>query len=676
MIPSQTNRTVEGTLQGEKVAMSVDQKHMAHVMNILIRQYSNPRYAVIREYSNNAYDSHVEAGQTRPIEVTTPETHLSAPFLTIRDWGVGLSVDDIHELYSKYGASTKRDSNEGTGMFGIGSKAGLAYAAQFTLQAVKDGVKLTAAVSREEDGSGSMTIVDTSTTDEPNGVEVTIPVKAGDADPIRTEAETFFSYWPKGTVLLNGKEPRHYLEDEHMRLTDDMILRKVNRYSGSQSTIIMGKVPYPSGDDLNADSLGLPPGYSLVCEVPIGTLDIAPSREQLEFTATTKRALESLKTQVRKNLIAAVEREIDQAGSPADAVKMVNKWARILGRHKPTSFRYKSTTIPTSIERPYDKRMLMTGSDNYRLASASNVPSVSLDHLTGAVWVTGYTMSKLTPTHKKKMRMWMHEREAEAEKKGSSFHVTRFMLVDFALDTRWIEPERVVAWDTINALQLPKAIRGASGRLPGSYDVIAKGKTALSHHGAGGRGTFDRGASLWEVPGGKIAMDKPVFYIHGNVASALYYSPMFDHMPDYTIICLPANRIGKFTRENPAIKSVHAVLKDQYNEWEAKLTKDQRAALAQADQGDRSRLMELAPHAIKIKDPAVREGIRLAKVPVDDLVKARRQFQRILTSLPPLASVPDYADPMDRYHLFYSYELRRNLQHTINYMNACYEGGW
>jgi sensor histidine kinase regulating citrate/malate metabolism len=126
MIATKNNSIqVESNVQGEKIAMGIDPAAMAHIMSILTDLYSDPEYAVIREYSTNAFDSHIEAGQTRPIEVTLP-TDL-APFLTIRDFGIGLDAEGIESIYSLYGASTKRNTNDQVGMLGLGCKSALTY---------------------------------------------------------------------------------------------------------------------------------------------------------------------------------------------------------------------------------------------------------------------------------------------------------------------------------------------------------------------------------------------------------------------------------------------------------------------------------------------------------------------------------------------------------------------
>jgi hypothetical protein len=90
---SAADRTVEGNLEGEDIKMGV--ADMAHILNVVTDLYSDRELACIREYSTNALDAHIEAGITSPIEVTTPSA--LSPFLTIRDYGVGLDLEDIRD---------------------------------------------------------------------------------------------------------------------------------------------------------------------------------------------------------------------------------------------------------------------------------------------------------------------------------------------------------------------------------------------------------------------------------------------------------------------------------------------------------------------------------------------------------------------------------------------------
>ena len=103
--------------------MSIDPSGMAHVMSILTNLYADAPLAVLREYATNARDSHVAAGTDRPIEVDLPSD--LNPTLVIRDFGVGLSEAEIIDVYARYGASTKRDTNDQVGAFGLGLQVGV-----------------------------------------------------------------------------------------------------------------------------------------------------------------------------------------------------------------------------------------------------------------------------------------------------------------------------------------------------------------------------------------------------------------------------------------------------------------------------------------------------------------------------------------------------------------------
>jgi DNA topoisomerase VI subunit B len=152
VIPTNDNGVrVEGGLAAvESISMGIAPGQEEFVVNALSNLYSDKEMAVLREYAANALDATLEAaalGQPfRPIEVTLPSW--DKPYLSIKDWGVGLTHDDIRRIYSQYGASTKRDSNDQTGLFGFGSKAGLTYTAAFTVTSVRDGIRIRATVEK------------------------------------------------------------------------------------------------------------------------------------------------------------------------------------------------------------------------------------------------------------------------------------------------------------------------------------------------------------------------------------------------------------------------------------------------------------------------------------------------------------------------------------------------
>ena len=91
-----------GTIgSADRTAMTFDEHSITHLMNLLTDLYSNPTLAVVREYSTNAWDAHIAAGNLAPIQVTLPTFMMNQ--LTIKDLGTGMSVTDITDKFSKYG---------------------------------------------------------------------------------------------------------------------------------------------------------------------------------------------------------------------------------------------------------------------------------------------------------------------------------------------------------------------------------------------------------------------------------------------------------------------------------------------------------------------------------------------------------------------------------------------
>jgi len=102
--------------------------------------YANKIRAIIRELSCNAYDSHVAAGNlTTPFDMHLPNQ--LEPWFSIRDYGVGLTHKQVVDIYTTYFESTKTGSNDFVGALGLGSKTPFSYTDNFTVTAVKDGVR-------------------------------------------------------------------------------------------------------------------------------------------------------------------------------------------------------------------------------------------------------------------------------------------------------------------------------------------------------------------------------------------------------------------------------------------------------------------------------------------------------------------------------------------------------
>lgn len=339
----------EGTLGDERTRMTFDENSVAHLMSILTDLYSDPALAVIREYSTNGLDSHISAGQTRPIEVELP-TGLR-PMFVVRDFGVGMTVDQIINNFSKYGWSSKRDSNDAVGMLGLGCKSGLSYTSQFTMVSVHDGVQVTVLVTREEDGAGAVQIIDTVTTEKPNGVEVQIPVSR--PSEFEHKAKRFFRFWEPGTVLVNGEPPMTY--QTLIQLADDIEI--VGHVELDHDVIVMGNVPYPvpniteNGLVMKGRLIYESPSHTgerfAVVRVPIGAVDFTPSREALHMTKRTQDAIAVIQERTKKLVTELAQAAIDAAPNAGAGAIEALKWRGLV---PPTvALAYRGLEVPNYV---------------------------------------------------------------------------------------------------------------------------------------------------------------------------------------------------------------------------------------------------------------------------------------------------------------------------------------
>lgn len=315
MIPNNSGTaTVQSNISGIKGKFSMDENSIEHLMGILTVMYSDEETACIREYLTNALDSHIEAGQTRPIEVTTPSRF--NPVYTIQDFGVGMSVNDIIDTYSKYGKSTKRGSNEFTGMLGIGSKSALAYTNSFTITGVKDGVLTQAIINIDENGVPEYNIVDTSVTDKSNGVKIAIPVK--DRNSFESKTRELLKFWEPGLVLVDGAEPQRH-DYAPVKGREGVYIRHSSSYLTPSSYIVMGNVPYM----INTDELplGTRNSFGFIAYVPIGAVNIAPSREALNYTSKTKKVINDLADGLFEDYVNSVVDRFAGMDKPLDALR-------------------------------------------------------------------------------------------------------------------------------------------------------------------------------------------------------------------------------------------------------------------------------------------------------------------------------------------------------------------
>lgn len=182
ILEKQTDALVlqEGDVVEESIGMSLDMDSAQVLMQMLSKNlYSDAVGSTIRECASNALDSHRRAGKRdHPIIVSLNTTDSGGFEFSVEDFGIGLDADDVKNIISKYGKSTKRNSTTELGMMGLGFKAPLAYTSSFYFICRKDGMERKYMMYEGEDVNTIDLLHETPTT-EGNGVKVIVPVKHG-----------------------------------------------------------------------------------------------------------------------------------------------------------------------------------------------------------------------------------------------------------------------------------------------------------------------------------------------------------------------------------------------------------------------------------------------------------------------------------------------------------------
>jgi hypothetical protein len=310
------------------INFGINAKGLPQILHILRNQlYSDKISAVIREYSVNAVDAHIESGQSnRPIEITLP-SQLDCNF-KVRDYGFSLSDKDIEEVFAFYGESTKRNTNTQTGMLGIGAKSAFAYGDNFVINSYIDGRKHVYNAFIDPSQLGMISKLTEEDTDEENGVEIVVPVKDKDVQSFVEKAENLFEHFkvrPKiaGNVIeFNDEDVLFSGDDWVWKKSEDDHSRYhgygSNRRGNSEPIAVMGNIGYKidsySIDWNDEDYSGILIG-NLVLEFDIGEIEITASREGLEYTEITISAIKAKLKKVHKELLATIQAQFDGCDS-------------------------------------------------------------------------------------------------------------------------------------------------------------------------------------------------------------------------------------------------------------------------------------------------------------------------------------------------------------------------
>jgi hypothetical protein len=292
MIVDEVKEEIFSNFTGEEQSFSIDATS-SHIFEILRnKQYANGKESLVRELIANAKDSHAEAGKSDvPIKIW-----LNSNYLTIQDFGVGLSPERIRDVYLCFGKSTKRNTNGQQGFYGIGAKSFFAYASAASITSIHDGVKREYSAYLNETNVGAFRLISEHPTDECNGVSIKIPIQKEHFHEFRGYVKKYAQFMEVTPEIIGDNiygptaPPKIVMEGTGWRMYESGELSKFN--------VLLDGIPY------RYENYNTPSGVTFIFST--GEMIPSATRESLQVsqfnTDAFNKAIQVFKDEIKQKI--------------------------------------------------------------------------------------------------------------------------------------------------------------------------------------------------------------------------------------------------------------------------------------------------------------------------------------------------------------------------------------
>lgn len=266
----------------DSAGFEIDKSDLAIVFSTISEGlYSDPLSSIVREITSNAIDATIEAGKDDPVIVKLDQDS-GGPYLSIQDFGVGLSVERIESVYKKLFKSTKRERNDQIGAFGLGRFSIFSYTNTFYLTTVFEGIEYGYQLYLQ-DGIPNMVDLYNKPTTAPNGTTVKIYLQHKDVEKAREKIKDTLMYFSNVYVIDNISGGKKY-NNEYKLVQGKTFIHSTNS-EHKELHISLGGVYYP----INWSALGYKSKIEMNCALKFnnGDLTVTRSREEIKYTDAT-----------------------------------------------------------------------------------------------------------------------------------------------------------------------------------------------------------------------------------------------------------------------------------------------------------------------------------------------------------------------------------------------------
>ena len=315
IINTEVNKTVTSSnMKGSAMTVNITGTSFNFILDNL---YTQPHRAIVRELSCNAWDAHVQANNESPFHIQVP-SKFNQTFI-IRDFGVGLNPEEIDKYLNTLYQSSKGESNDQIGGFGLGAKSPFALVQSFFISSYKNGVEYKCFWYRDSEGIPVLKVQSQKETEEPNGIKYIINFALKDIDgiikacssellglPITprffsdiNDEETEFDLVGQSNITRLIDHPEYLIFKDTGDILNNTFIRSSSAYSRTNVKILVsiGGVLYPLPSSLPANELvNAVSGFNnlfdtssyFVIKLPIGSVKLPSTREHILDTSENR----------------------------------------------------------------------------------------------------------------------------------------------------------------------------------------------------------------------------------------------------------------------------------------------------------------------------------------------------------------------------------------------------
>lgn len=276
---------------------SIDESQTALILSILRNNiYSNPLLAAFKETLSNAIDEHIKYDIKTPVEINIPNSFSNS--FSVRDYAKGLSIDFMTNYYTKVGYSTKSESNDLLGGFGLGRMSPLAYTDLYMITSIteeQEGKVKCEYVISKDNNKVFCSLLSKEQTEEHTGVKVSFVIKEHDFSLMNGYVYNNVKYIFNIPIIING-----VLNNPQTIIYDGQIFKVIPRDSYYGPTIgLIGGLPNkiflkdyrdytPS---LKFEYLSRIMNNTTICfDIKIGSVDQSADKD-IQLSEKTKRSI-------------------------------------------------------------------------------------------------------------------------------------------------------------------------------------------------------------------------------------------------------------------------------------------------------------------------------------------------------------------------------------------------